>query len=502
MRAAGALLAGTIVVGGVLGAGCRCSGAPAASTGGALASSSGALAELGPPTVPPPPPPPSAWSLAPLVERGTIAIPKECRPRAPFSHAPFAPGSRFVAEPTSLGALVVGEPPAPESPSQAPAALVPSVVAPSASGSAAPAASLLAEAAPAPSDAAEAPPADPSDDDEQPLARAGVLSFVGDARVGAAASVPWFFPSALPRLARLGARGPAASPDGRDWVALVEQRAGDRASEVVLWRRGEPASAPPEVHRLGAGAGYEAADLACDASRCLALTSRMGPVERPGAELVAWRPASPPSRALLAPKQTDTDATPFRFARAASGALAAVTLELGELGFYPIPLDGESIALDPGGSARVPVAGGPLAVALLDAPTAVLHADPLADNGCALVPSGERARVLLAQPGSKPVSLELATAPPERAVLVATPGGGLLLLQARLGCEESRRLTYAVFVDGKGSPTGPLLPVGDAELFAVASEGPAVDLWLLQERDLRDPARPPRATLARLSCTR
>ena len=51
---------------------------------------------------------------------------------------------------------------------------------------------------------------------------------------------------------------------------------------------------------------------------------------------------------------------------------------------------------------------------------------------------------------------------------------------APLGCGVSRRVVYAVKIDSAGQPTGSVIPVGDAERYAVASDGDDVDLWLQQ----------------------
>jgi hypothetical protein len=43
-----------------------------------------------------------------------------------------------------------------------------------------------------------------------------------------------------------------------------------------------------------------------------------------------------------------------------------------------------------------------------------------------------------------------------------------------------RRVVYAVRLDEAGKPAGPVIPVADADRYAVASAGDDVDLWLQQ----------------------
>jgi hypothetical protein len=59
--------------------------------------------------------------------------------------------------------------------------------------------------------------------------------------------------------------------------------------------------------------------------------------------------------------------------------------------------------------------------------------------------------------------------------------GVLATFIAPLGCKVPRQVVYGVLLDAAGTPTGALIPIADAQSFAVATQGDEVDLWLQQE---------------------
>ena len=118
-----------------------------------------------------------------------------------------------------------------------------------------------------------------------------------------------------------------------------------------------------------------------------------------------------------------------------------------------------------------------LDVLALPGATAMVHGTPIDDRGC--VPAeagGADAVVRFAQTGG---SAEVRTpAPPLRGTLRRLSRGALATWLAPLGCGAERRVVYAVALDAAGQPAGAVIPVGDADRYAVASEGDDVDLWL------------------------
>lgn len=382
---------------------------------------------------------PSSWALERVARRLPLTVPPGCRVASPPARAAVPSGARFVAVPGALGALVVGE---------------------------------LREAK-----------GDAGDDEPEPeLARAGLLRFGPGLEPRPSLALPWHRAEALPRFWRLD----APAPDG-EWLAAVDRALDERMSEVALWRERGPAV------RLGVGAGLEALDLRCadeaGGASCLVLTTRKSDVERPGADVWRGPPTGPFSRVELPTSSVDTDAQPYRLVDVPKGAPPVVTQrERGELVWHELPASHGAGAPRPLG--RVPLAGGVLAVAWVGGPLAVLHADPLTQTGCANVPAGAKTRVLVAR-HDKPALELTVSAPPERAAVLAVPGGARLFLFGRIGCEAERRVLHAYELDAEGAVVGHGAPVGDATHFAVTHRGAEVELWLQQQGEV---------VLSRLSC--
>ena len=85
-----------IVLAGLAGCG-RCSSPKAAPDGGAAPLTVTLL------------PPPTAWIFAPVRMDFDVAAPEHCTTRSPLVRAPVAPTSRFVAEPRTLGHLIIAD---------------------------------------------------------------------------------------------------------------------------------------------------------------------------------------------------------------------------------------------------------------------------------------------------------------------------------------------------------------------------------------------------------
>jgi hypothetical protein len=148
---------------------------------GRCSKGSGADQDAGTPSFPLPSallPAPEPWSFQPATGRPTVALPAQCRIRAPTLRGPVASSTRFLADPRSLAALVIA-------------------------------------------DAPGSPPA---------LRGAAALSFDSSgAALAPPAPVPWFAADVMPRLAR--------GPDGA-WIGALVQPGAAGALRVALWRGG------------------------------------------------------------------------------------------------------------------------------------------------------------------------------------------------------------------------------------------------------------------------
>ncbi len=85
-----------IVLAGLAGCG-RCSSPKGAPDGGAAPFTITTL------------PPPAAWTFSPVRMDFDVAVPERCITRSPLVRAPVAPTTRFVAEPRTLGLLVIAD---------------------------------------------------------------------------------------------------------------------------------------------------------------------------------------------------------------------------------------------------------------------------------------------------------------------------------------------------------------------------------------------------------
>jgi hypothetical protein len=351
-----------------------------------------------PPTLPQLLPAPEPWRFVPIRVQSGFALPEGCVARAAPARARVPAEARFVSEPRWLGGLVIAD--AQGSPPRLTAV-----------------AALTLDA--------EGPSRDP-------------------------VALPWLEASALPRLARVGAR----------WIAAVDRGAGVGA-EVLLWRGGA-------LDRLGAGDGFEAADLACSAEgACALLTTRPLRVAAPGATLWTGSPDEPAVRwkaVEILPEGEGGEARPLAIAALEGGPVAAL-VEKGEIVFHAA--DGHVLG-------RLPAGHGALDAIALPRLAALTLAGPVDEDGCA---REGRLAVRLVREGAPPVEFGVAAAPTQVAFR-RLARGALLAWRGPIGCRRPEQSVQAVLLDPEGAPRGAPVPVGDAETFAVAARGEDVDLWM------------------------
>jgi hypothetical protein len=292
------------------------------------------------------------------------------------------------------------------------------------------------------------------------------------------AALPWIFPSAVPRLGRT-AQG--------EWIAAFDRPGEAGASRVGLFRGGS-------ADALGEGDAFEAVDLACAGDRCALLTSRRARVAPVGAAVWTGSPADPASawrEAEIVPAAAESEAHPFGLAGVeALPAGLAVTVALVDRGEIVLYRAGDG---PPRETARIPAGHGVLDVLSLDRQTvAMVYGTPLDDAGCAKVAAaGGGAMIRFERPGLPGIEIRT-PAPPLGGSLRRLGKGALATWIAPLGCNQPRRVLYAVVLDGDGVPQGAPMAVSDAMSFAVAAEGDDVDLWVHNEA---------RVTWMRMTCT-
>jgi hypothetical protein len=366
----------------------------------------------------------------------SLAFPAQCRARGPLVHADVAATTRFVAEPRALATLVV---------------------------------------------------ADAAGD---PVRLTGVAAV--DLDPGGAThdprALPWFEPASLPRLAlRSGS-----------WIAAVDRPGAAGASRVVLWRGGD-------AELLGEGDGFEGAALACVAPGCALLTTRIARVAQPGATVWFGSPSLPASRWIpieIVPPAGESDARPLGLAAVeadssidagAAGDAGAPSGAAGSLRVTAALVDRGQVVFfhaDAAGAreiARVPAPHGTMDAIALPTPVAMSFAAPVDDDGC---PRERPPGVRFERPGIAAVEFPSA-GQPAAGYLRRLARGALAVWITPLGCRLARRVVHAVVLDATGTPIGTPMPVGDAQSFAVATQGDDVDLYLQDETTV---------TWARLTC--
>jgi hypothetical protein len=406
-----ALVAGGLAVAGCVGPCARSSGG--APDAAASSSPPAATSLLAPPQL-------EAWPFQPARGLPGIALPAHCASRAPSLRARVGRGARIAADPSALGGIAAAE---------------------------------LA-------------------DGDQRVARAAAFTLdatgVADAR-----ALPWTLPVA-PHVARTARGG---------WLAALDLPGGSTTTGLALWRDGEAVL-------LGEGDGFEAVDLACSAAppalaadggaspaprRCALLTTRLGQVAAPGADVWLGDDARgrPWTRVELRPGDGG-DAHPLGLGRGpdASGrGTVAVLKEADDLVFWEVVNDAASRVVG-----RLPAPFGLLDALAAPEPIALTYGARHDDAGCA----EDGGRLRFERAGRPAVEIRTPT-PPLSGALRPLGRGLLATWLAPLGCGAPRRVVYAVVLDAEGAPVSEPTAVGDARAFSVASAGDDVDLWLVHE---------------------
>jgi len=301
--------------------------------------------------------------------------------------------------------------------------------------------------------------ADPAESPPRLLGVAAMTLSAEGASTGPVA-LPWLDAAAMPRLSRTSAG---------TWLAAYDEPGEGRLSRVLVYR-GE------EAWPMGEGDRFDAVDLACGASACALLTTRLGTVATAGAELFVGSPDEPVSswkRTEIAPAAAESDARPSCIARveSASGVVATL-LEGGELVFWEANAGAEAREMG-----RMPAPFGMLDAIVTNQPIALVYGSAVDDEGCAQ--EGGKLRFERPQKGAIEIRSH---APPTSGALRALTRGVLATYLAPMGCDAPRKVVYAVVLDAEGAPISAPMPVADATSYAVAARGEEVDLWI-QEGD-------------------
>ncbi|EYF03681.1 Hypothetical protein CAP_5292 [Chondromyces apiculatus DSM 436] len=457
---------------------------------------------------PAPLPPAHAWTFQEMRGVPLFASPRGCTPRAPALRAQVAQSTGFLAERGTPSTLVIAD-----ASDDASRLLGVSLVTFDAAGA-------IAAQRPLPWLAPEVPPRlgrtaeggwlstfgehHGAGSVELGLAREDAAERVGEGdrfeavdlmcEAGACALL-------TPRLGRVAMPGAevwlgAATAPIATWKRVVIEAAGDEGQPLAIAaiEPSSPGSAVPRAALVALsfrkhvaffraeGAPGDASPIAADAGQAMADAGQAmmdaGPISTDAGQTTA--DASPPA----------PDASP---PAPDAGQASAET---------PPPAPGNVAA--PQGvreTWRVASPHGVLDALGLPAPTVMLHGTPVDDEGCVRTrgalagdpqddaaqedevgggdrdaPTGSRASVRFAQ-GGQHVDVQ-APAPPLRGALRRLRRGALATWIAPLGCRSTRKVVYAVRLDASGKPEGAVIPVADAERYAVAASGDAVDLWL------------------------
>jgi hypothetical protein len=320
------------------------------------------------------------------------------------------------------------------------------------------------------------------------LINAGLMT-LNDKEPSKPAYVPWPDAASAPRFAR----------EGDHWLAALTRPGEASLSAVAAWREGQLGS-------LGEGDGFDAVDLACGATACALLTTRIAKVASHGATVwtfdkgapfTAWRAHEIALGELDAGASDGGDAEegahPLGLASAPDGDQVIATLvDKSDVLFVRVPLgDGAPAVV-----ARVPASHGAIDALALPSPAGVVpialtYGSPLDDDGCAkaTLPGGN-AGVRVERAGGEGALIRLPV-PPLGGFVRKLGKGALVTYIAELTCNKPRRVVTGVVLDERGAPVGDPIPIGDATSYAVATDGANADLYL-QEGDT--------VTWMRLSC--
>ena len=156
-----------------------------------------------------------------------------------------------------------------------------------------------------------------------------------------------------------------------------------------------------------------------------------------------------------------------RVEASADGGVVAALLEGQELVFWEAQ-DGAARSLG-----RVPAPFGVVDATVAAQPIALVYGAAIDDEGCAK----EGGKLRFERIGKEAAAVR-AHAPPISGALRPLERGVLATYLAPLGCGVTRKVAYAVVLDGEGTPISAPMPVADATHFAVAARGADVDMWL------------------------
>jgi len=312
-----------------------------------------------------------------------------------------------------------------------------------------------------------------ADEKESPPRLVGVAGVVLDAEGESKqpTGVPWLDADAMPRLART---------DAGAWIAAYAEQGEDKLARVLV-HQGDHATP------MGEGDRFDAIDLACGATRCALLTTRLGNVAAAGAEVWVGAPNEPAStwkRTEIVPDTAESDARPSCIARlesapaaedaGAGGGVVVALVEGQELVFWEVPDGGAARSLG-----RVPAPFGIVDATVAAGPIALVYGAAIDDEGCAK----EGGKLRFERIGKEAAEVR-AHAPPIMGALRPLERGVLAAYLAPLGCGSPRKVAYAVVLDAEGVPVSAPMPVADATSFAVAARGSDVDMWIQQEDEV------------------
>ena len=381
----------------------------------------GAREDAAPPPAPLLPallPAPELWSFVRQRGERGIALPERCRFRAFTASAEVPSTTRFVAEPRTLGALIIA-------------------------------------------DSAGSPPR---------LTGVAALTLEPEGQSHDPVTLPWFEPAVLPRFARSGGR----------WLASLDRPGAAGSARLALWSGGAVAPLGEGDGFEAADLACAGARCALLTSR-LARVAQPGAtvwLGSPDEPANRWRPIelvpaaadsdARPLRLTSIPIPPSIERARDDGGPASDEHVTAALVEKSDVVLFEVT---GSSARE---TARLPAPHGALDAIALPGAAAMAFTSALDDDGCA---RDGRPGIRFVREGKPPIDFP-SPAPPQRGVLRRLARGALALWIVPLGCRAPRRIVYGLVLDADGAPVGRPIPIGDAAGFAVAARGDDVDLYL------------------------
>lgn len=369
-------------------------------------------------------PPPASWTFEPVRLGPTFpgtALPPGCSMREPLVRAKVRASSRFVAAPSALGTLVIGDVDATETP--------PRLVGV--------AAMLL----------------DPAGTSTKPVA------------------IPWVEAAAMPRLGRTNTG---------EWLAAYAEPAAGKLSEVFVVQNGLATSLGEgdKFEAIDLSCNGETCLLL---TTRLGQVSGAGAdvwMGKGHAPVTSW------GRQEIVPVAGDSDARPSCIARMdatwtdAKGGVSrgpvVALFEGSDLVFWSVGSGDKPQEI---GNVAAPY--GIIDATMLGRPVAFVYGAAVDDEGC----GQEGGRMRFSRLGAPDVEVR-APAPATSGVLRPLGRGGLATYLAPMGCGAMRKVVYAVVLADDGAPTSQPIPVSDAASFAVTTDGEKVDIWVQRDEEV------------------